>query len=386
MPSKEEAYKDFLDKLLDQPNNNVTPPPNLPSTQPKEPVVSSFVPKAEKPRLIPKPSVMANNANSMMFEDVIISDMPMGEFYYPGTRIQFRDLKVKEIEHFSTLDETSLLDFKDKINDILENCVLFNHPDGTTGDYTNIFNGDRLWMIYMIREKTFPKGKVLTVNVEYQEGEATKSVDIELVRANVDIYRDDDIMGWFIKDKRVLLFETELRDEPFVIAPPTIGLSRCFDVFLKAKVENAEEVNREFFKICPYLQPHVAYMSYEELEEFYTWFEEGITPDEFSFLHDLITNHLKIGIRGLKKRWVSEILPPIKYIPADSKLFSCFQMPLMYLLRNKKVLYQYPYNLTDETIDNWQMWKFQTFIDMINEEGKDALNSINPQTTENNLK
>lgn len=61
-------------------------------------------------------------------------------------------------------------------------------------------------------------------------------------------------------------------------------------------------------------------------------------------------------------------------------------MPLMYLLRNKKVLYQYPYNLSDDTIDNWQMWKFQTFIDMINDEGKDAVNSINPTTTENILK
>lgn len=58
----------------------------------------------------------------------------------------------------------------------------------------------------------------------------------------------------------------------------------------------------------------------------------------------------------------------------------------MYLLRNKKILYQYPYNLSDDTIDNWQMWKFQTFIDMINDEGKDAVNSINPTTTENILK
>ncbi len=58
----------------------------------------------------------------------------------------------------------------------------------------------------------------------------------------------------------------------------------------------------------------------------------------------------------------------------------------MYLLRNKKVLYQYPYNLSDDTIDNWPFWKFQTMIDLINEEGKDALNSINPHTTENSLK
>ncbi len=300
--NKEEAYKDYLENLFNQKNPTATPPPNLPNTQPKEPVASSFVPKAEKPRVIPKPSVMANNAKAMMYEDVVVADLPMGQFYYPGTRIQFRDLNVKEIEHFSTLDETSLFDFKEKLNDVLENCILFNHSDGTPGDYTNVFDGDRLWLIYMIREKTFQKGKVLTINVEYKEDDTTKSVDIELVRANIDIYRDEDIMGWFSNEKKSLVFETDLRDEAFSITPPTIGLKRCFDLFLKYKIENAEKPNAEFFKICPFLQPHVSYMSYEELETFYKWFEEDISPDEFSFLYDLITNNLKIGIRGLKKK------------------------------------------------------------------------------------
>ncbi len=322
---KEDSYKDYLDNLLSQPNNNATPPPSLPNTQPKESVVSPFIPKAEKPRVIPKPSVIANNAKSIMFEDVILSDLPMGDFYYTGTRIQFRDLKVKEIEHFATLDESSILDFKDKINDILENCILFNHPDGTPGDYTNLFNGDRLWMIYMIREKTFPKGKVLTVNVEYKEDENIKNVDIELVRANMDIYRNEDIMGWFSKEKKAFVFETELKEDSYVIAPPTIGIQRCFDVYAKSKIENGESINKEFFRICPYLQPHVSYMSYEELDEFYHWFENHITPDEFSFLHDLITNHLKIGIRGLKKNVGKRTITTNKIYPI--RLKNLFMLP-----------------------------------------------------------
>lgn len=334
MSKKEDSYKNYLDELLTKPNINATPPPSLPNTQPKEPLVSTFVPKAEQPRAIPKTSVIANNANSMMYEDVIISDLPMGEFYFPGTRIQFRDLKVKEIEHFSTLDESSLIDFKDKINDILENCILYNHPDGTPGDYTNLYNGDRLWMIYMIREKTFPKGKVLTVNVEYKDGNESKFVDIELVRANVDIYKNEEIMSWFSHKTKTFVLETELKEEAFNIAPPTIGLAKCFDVYLKSKVENKEPINREFFRICPYLQPHVSYMTYEELDEFYYWFENIISPDEFSFLHDLITNHLKIGIRGLKKKVGNRTVNTDKIYPA--RLKTLFLLPNAFNVLIKK--------------------------------------------------
>jgi hypothetical protein len=332
--SNKDAYKDFLDNILSKPNDTATPPPSLPNTQPKEPVTSSFIPKAEQPRVIPKPSVIKNNSNAMMFEDVIISELPMGDFYFPGTRIQFRDLKVKEIEHFSTLDESSILDFKDKMNDILENCILFNFPDGTTGDYTNLFYGDRLWMIYMIREKTFPKGKLLSVNVEYKEDEQIKNVDIELVRANIDVYRNDEIMSWFSKEKRSFVFETELKEEPYVIAPPTIGLQRCFDVYLKSKIEKGEKVNSEFFRICPYLQPHVSYMTYEELDDFYEWFENNISPDEFSFLFDLISNHLKIGIRGLKKKVGKRTITTDKIYP--SRLRHLFMLPNAFNVLVKK--------------------------------------------------
>lgn len=298
----EDKYKDFLDDLLSQPNHTATPAPLLPNNKPKEVVATPFIPKSENHNFIPRPHIVANNANSMMFEDVVTKDLPMFEFYFPGTRIQFRDLKVKEIEHFSTLDESSIFDFKEKLNDILENCVLFNQSDGSVGSYLDLMEGDRLWLIYMIREKTFPKGKILTVNVEYKEGKETKNVDIELVRANIELYENGEIMEYFDREKRCLVFNTELQQEPFYIAPPTIGLKRCFDLYLKTKVENKEKVNVKFFEICPYLKPHQIYISYEELNKLYEWFEDFITPDEYFFLNDLINNHMKIGIRGLKKK------------------------------------------------------------------------------------
>ena len=58
-------------------------------------------------------------------------------------------------------------------------------------------------------------------------------------------------------------------------------------------------------------------MSYEELEEFQNWFETNLNTEEYSFLSDLIDNHLKIGIRGLKKNMDNSILRTPKIYPDE---------------------------------------------------------------------
>ena len=55
-------------------------------------------------------------------------------------------------------------------------------------------------------------------------------------------------------------------------------------------------------------------------------------------------------------------------------------MPFMYFLKNKTAMYP-RLHIGDETIDNWAFYFFQMVIEELNQEGKDAVNSINPQTT-----
>jgi hypothetical protein len=311
--SKEGIYKDYFESLMNTPNTNITPPPVLPSKAAKE-EPKSFMPlaKEERTKSIPKPHVRTNEHRAMLYEDVVISTLPMGAFYPVGTRIQFRDLTVAEVEHFSTLDESSEHDFIDKLNDILENCLLFHHADGTLGSYLDLKEGDRPWMIYMIRERTFPNGKVLSVRVPYinTNGENAEAT-VEFRRENFEIYDSKELMDeFFDAETRSLVLDTVFRDEAYSIAPPTIGLKRCFDQYLKIKVEAVshlpeEEVfgtiNTKFMWIAPYMKPNVTYMSYEDIEAFQKWFESDISPEEYSFLHDLFQHHLKIGIAGLKK-------------------------------------------------------------------------------------
>lgn len=55
-------------------------------------------------------------------------------------------------------------------------------------------------------------------------------------------------------------------------------------------------------------------------------------------------------------------------------------MPLSHILNNKLVLYKKPYNLTDQTIDEWEFWKWQWNIENINKS-----NQTDDQVIDENL-
>jgi hypothetical protein len=303
--NKEEEYKKYLQDLFSQNNPTKTPEPITPKKPLDTNIENNFIPKSEKREIKVSENVIdAFNYDRSKYEEIFISELPLHFMYEVGSKILLRACTVKEIQDFSTYDRNNPFDFKNKLNDILENCIIFQKSDGTLSSYLNILDGDRIWLIYMIREKTFPKGKVLTAKVSYKndEGESKNDV-IEIRRDTIDIWRDDDIMEYFDENKKAFVFYTQLRNEPFILAPPTLGLKNCFDQYFEMKISNKKVDMKDapFFKIAPYLKPHITYMTYEEMESFQIWFETEITPDEYSFLLDLINNHLKIGIRGLKK-------------------------------------------------------------------------------------
>lgn len=319
--NKEEIYKDFLRDLLSEKNNNITPPPLLPTKKRNDDrVESDFIPKSEKTEIKIKNNIVNKfEDDKSKYEEIFISDLPMGEFYFPNTKIYIRPCTVHEIQNFSTFDTRNPFDFKNKLNDILETCVIFENADGTYSSHLDLYDGDRVWLIYTIREKTFPKGKILSANVTYEDKDKEKRTHkIDLIRANIELWREQNIMKYFNTDKKIFEIDTTLKDTPFLLAPPTIGLRNCFDQYMDIKVKTNsidKQKDSPFFKIAPYLKPRVSYMSLDELEEFERWFKEDLTPDEYFFLYDLINNHLKIGIRGLKKNMGSTTLRTYKLYP-----------------------------------------------------------------------
>jgi hypothetical protein len=323
-------YEDFLKNFIPDLNTKSKTEEELPRVDSVEP--SSFIPHIETPNTYPSQSkdIIVKQLNTR-YEEIELRDLPLGDFYQTGTKIYFRDLTVKEIEHFSTLSDDNLMDVKEKLNDILNDAIIYKNPNGVYGSYLDIKEGDRPFIIYMIREKTFPpnKGKLPKVDVKIKNPQNLEEdiiVTIPVIRANIDIYRNEEIMNYYDGSKKSIVIETTLKNDAFIISPPTIGLKRCFDAYLKIKYDRNEKINSSFYKIVPFLYPDKTYISYNDLINLEKWFEEELKPDEFIFLDDLINNHLKIGIRGLKKNMDNgKIIRTNKIYPKRIKSIFMFQ-------------------------------------------------------------
>lgn len=340
MATNEEDYEKYLTEVLLQPARDVTPPPNMDrpiQLEARSPAVDTALhlrPSANPiiKKMLSQPNIneIKKNFTDDVFEYVNIDELPMRDFYETGVKIKFRELKVKEIEAFSALDESSVFDFKEKLNDIMERATIFMHPNGTMGSYTSIMDGDKAWLLYTIREKTFPNGRMLVVKLETNqlddnENPVFNSIDIR--RENIEVFRDEEIMNWYNAELKAFEFNTSIQPKPYVLAPPTIGLRHCFDQYKQIRLNNypEEKLNDAFFHIVPFTQPHATYLSYDDLEKLYHWFTEELTPDEFDFFHDLFNNHMHVGIRGLKKKVGTAVYRSRQIYPDSPK--SLFVLP-----------------------------------------------------------
>lgn len=306
----EEKYASEIDKILSVKNT-----PIKPNTE--EFHKSAILPTDSKPteNIAIKASVINDfNYNMSKYEECFIVDLPMSFMYETGTRIYIRSCTVKEIQDFSTYDKNNPFDFRNKLNDIIENCVILQKPDGTLDSYLNLFDGDRMWLIYNIREKTFPQGNVLTTTVKVNDKEEV----IEIRRENIDIFRDDEIMNFFDDKEKMFIFNTSLVNKEYCIYPPRIGLKNVFNQYLDIQFKNKKITNIDapFIRIAPFLI-NKTIVTFNEIEKLQKWFEETLTPDEYSFLSDLINNHLKIGIKGLKKNKGKSVIRTTKIYPNE---------------------------------------------------------------------
>ena len=297
MPNKEDIYKEYLSKFL----------------EPEKPLVQeqTFIEK-EYVRPIPKPVVkqsiepsISKSANKFFYTDVMLEELPLGKFYHPNTRIQIRAVKVGEIQHFSTIDNDSFYDIKEKLNDLLESCVMFIHPNGAIGSYKDLFDGDRLYMIYYLRGMTFIKGKILTVNAECEckneEGKNTE-LEIELIRENIEKWKEDEeVWQYYNPHTSTFSFDVTFQDTPYQMAPPTIGIQQSFLKWAKDRKYKELPINEQFLRLMPFILCHISSATNEEINDMLDWFENHISEDEFFFLNDAINNYFKIGIKGLVK-------------------------------------------------------------------------------------
>ena len=91
------------------------------------------------------------------YHTIPLLSLPSGGMFYPeGTQLSIRSAKVAEVRHFSTIDETNVLDIDEKLNTIVDSCTRITCTSKRLS-YKDLLEEDRFYVILSIRDLTFPE-------------------------------------------------------------------------------------------------------------------------------------------------------------------------------------------------------------------------------------
>ena len=198
-----------------------------------------------------------DSAPSNEYMAIPLEVLPCGIFYKPGTKISIRSAKVQEVQAYSVVDDNNYLDITEKMNQILSSCVRYTYANGMQGSNKDLRDGDRLYLIFMIRELTFPGGKNLSKDVicdgchnEFKiELKATSSE--KAMKTFVNHEMPEKLVKFFDKNVKVFIFKID--GVEYKLAPPTIGIQEIFFGDIKTKVQGEKNPNVSFLKIASFL-------------------------------------------------------------------------------------------------------------------------------------
>lgn len=236
--------------------------------------------------------------HELHYLELPISDMPMSMFYAPGTRIEIRPATVGEIQAYSVVNNKNLYDVTTKMNEILSRNVRVFFPDGSQGNYRDLFEGDKIYVITQISRYTMQNVKSLVVDAVCECNEAIK---IEIEPKHFEYWEcDESVLPYFDEISRQFVFPL-MTGIDIHLKPPTIGIQQDIYAYIMDKVLKEVKPNVSFMKCGSWMvtskKKELSIKDVEQLEFEYA----KLDSDSFEFINECIEK-LMFGIKHLVKK------------------------------------------------------------------------------------
>ena len=186
------------------------------------------------------------------YHEIYAEQFPSKGIFYPeGTRFMIRAAAVKEIRHFSTIDEQNPFSVDEALNEILNGCMQIRVP-GRQSSFKDLKEEDRIFIIMAIRELTFLKGENrLMLSVTCKECNTDNDVDIRN-DAFESTELEETIMKYYDPESRIFNVQTKSSGN-IKISPPSIGIMREVTKYIQKTQQEGKKIDQSFVKILPYM-------------------------------------------------------------------------------------------------------------------------------------
>jgi hypothetical protein len=264
------------------------------------------IPQREENK-IPVPEVKKDAVFEVNWKNLPIHLLPSKGLFYPeGTRMAIRPSDVKEIRHFSTIDEDDSVDIERKLSFILERCLRIDFPGQGVVSYKDLKQEDRFYIIMAIRDLTFLRGEnslMLTPNRKCEKTKDCKLVEgFELRSGNLSSYElEEEILKRYNTETRSFIFTLKAEEKSFEIFVPSIGVTQTLSDFATVCYKRNIEIEDGFLEIAPFIIPEWRGLDFEGVLFLMRKTSNEWTKKEFSLLYQ-ISEKIKIGTKTEAKQ------------------------------------------------------------------------------------
>jgi hypothetical protein len=199
-------------------------------------------------------------ANDNYWKNIPLENLPSaGMFYADGSELTIRAATVAEIRHWSTIDESDVLDIDDQLNFIIEKCVRFKVNGGQSWlSWRDIAEIDRLYIVFLIHEITFPEGQ----NELFTKFECTGTCsedgrfndDVKVNSSMLQLFEmPQELMQWYSPQYKCFEVVSSKLNETFYLYMPTIGVIERLRKRIAESRYSGQQPDKAFIKMAPYL-------------------------------------------------------------------------------------------------------------------------------------
>ena len=185
--------------------------------------------------------------------------LPSNGLFYPnGTKIAIRAADVKEIRHFSTIDEEDRLDIEEKLGYVIDRCLRMDFPGEGVVSFKDLVQEDRFFAVMAIRDLTFISGEnsiILIPRIKCEgKSECPFNDGIELRTGSLRSYSlDPKILSYYNPATRSFTFDVKKIGKTIEMTVPTIGINRAISDFIIYCSSKNIDIDEGFLKIAPFI-------------------------------------------------------------------------------------------------------------------------------------
>ena len=201
-----------------------------------------------------------SGSNDLFWKNVPLETLPSQGFFYPdNAEITIKAATVSEIRQWSTIDDDDMLDVDDKLNFIIEKCCRFKVKGGESWlTWRDISELDRLALIFMIQEMTFPKDQnSLFVKIECNANCEAESKWRDEVKVRSSMLKfielPEDIMKYYSPEYKCFEIKSQKLKETFYLYMPTIGVIERLRARISETRKQGRTPDKAFISLSPYI-------------------------------------------------------------------------------------------------------------------------------------